>query len=882
MEDVWFGPNVTHRDLDTVRNALALEGNQSSALIAVFGREPKLALASTSLFKLFGVDDGEELSLRLLSQRDAGGRRLAFLCQNLTIDGAPRLERLRFSIAPASEVLTFLCRRILLDEQPLFVAAALGVGAGPLEAAPDAQQFTPLPPIRAGVQGVIAAPRPRPAPAEAPTVQAIQARLRARWPARRPARFVWRSDRGLVCTAITPPLAEIVGQANADLVGRDLLALAPRLDPSGRLADVLASRTTWSGLDVAWPVGDAAAAVGVTLGAAAAFDRDGAFDGYHGYGLVHLGRVQPGNPEPLVRPVAAKSSDSVVIFPGGGAATLSDGDREAFRALGDELRGQVDDGAGRDRVGNPPLASREPAEAEPPTFAEEAAVPPGEFPHDRAADAARNGLAVLDRIAVALLVSRSNVPIFANRHFLDLTGFADEDALYAAGGTEYLFGNLAANPSGAESVGIRLQSGEIRPVVARMQRLDWDGLPATLLTLQTAASDAPPASNPADIPTALADGEVRDLRAILETATDGVAIVDEAGAVVSFNRGGEALFGRERGEVVGRPFLDLFASPARDLAAEYFEGLKSNATKSLLNDGREILVEAKGGEIPVFMTLGRLCGAGDDDGPPRFCALFRDLTPWKRVERDLQNARAEADRASARKSAFLANVSHELRTPLNSILGFVEIMLDQRFGPLGSDRYKEYLGDIRVSGTHIMSLVDDLLDLSKIEAGKMELASEPVDANRLINEAVALMQPEASRERVIMRLSLAAKLPMVRADERSLRQCMLNVLSNAIRHNEPGGQVIVGSTVTDSGSVVIRVRDTGPGMSHEDLALALEPFHQLASRRASGGTGLGLPLTKALVEANEAQFAIRSGLGQGTMVEVCFPPARVLAGHGNA
>jgi signal transduction histidine kinase len=140
------------------------------------------------------------------------------------------------------------------------------------------------------------------------------------------------------------------------------------------------------------------------------------------------------------------------------------------------------------------------------------------------------------------------------------------------------------------------------------------------------------------------------------------------------------------------------------------------------------------------------------------------------------------------------------------------------------------------------------------------------------------MQPQASRERVIMRLSLAQKLPHIMADERSLRQIVLNLLSNAVKFNEPGGQVIVATALTDAGHAVIRIRDTGMGMSEHDIETALEPFRQLATSRPTVGTGLGLPLTKALVEANRAVFTIKSKKQQGTLVEVAFPPARVLAG----
>ncbi len=176
---------------------------------------------------------------------------------------------------------------------------------------------------------------------------------------------------------------------------------------------------------------------------------------------------------------------------------------------------------------------------------------------------------------------------------------------------------------------------------------------------------------------------------------------------------------------------------------------------------------------------------------------------------------------------------------------------------------------------HVLSLVNDLLDLSKIEAGKFELDVERIDANAVISECVSIMQPQANRSRVVIRLSLWPRLPRILADGRSLRQILLNLLSNAVKFNEAGGQVIVSSALTDAGYVVIRVKDTGIGMSENEIETALEPFRQIGASR--GGTGLGLPVTKALIEANRASFSIKSRKSQGTLVEVAFPPPQVLA-----
>jgi len=259
--------------------------------------------------------------------------------------------------------------------------------------------------------------------------------------------------------------------------------------------------------------------------------------------------------------------------------------------------------------------------------------------------------------------------------------------------------------------------------------------------------------------------------------------------------------------------------------------------------------------------------------------VFRDITQWKKAEEELLDATRQAEKNSSAKSEFLAKISHEIRTPLNSIIGFSEVMIEERFGAIGNARYLQYLKDIHTSGAHLVSLLNDLLDLSKIEAGKLELTFVRVDLNVLVQQCVALMQPQANRERTIIRTSLSATLPQVVADARSVRQIVLNLLSNSIKFTGAGGQAIVSTALNDLGEVVLRVRDTGQGMSEQDIAIAMEPFRQLATsaRFGSGGTGLGLPLTKALAEANRASFAISSARNAGTLVEISFPSTRVLA-----
>ena len=236
----------------------------------------------------------------------------------------------------------------------------------------------------------------------------------------------------------------------------------------------------------------------------------------------------------------------------------------------------------------------------------------------------------------------------------------------------------------------------------------------------------------------------------------------------------------------------------------------------------------------------------------------------------------DQETAVARRLDFLAKVSHEVRTPLNSILGFSELMLEERLGAIGNARYKGYVEDIHQSGLYALSLLNDLLDISKIDAGKFDLDFTAVDLPELVEACVNSLQPLAKRERILLRTSLAFNLPAVIADRRRLKQILLNLLSNAIKFTNAGGQVIVSARLIDGGDLRLRVHDNGVGMTEDEIAAAMQPFHQLdTAPRKQAGTGLGLPVTKALADANRARLLIASQRGVGTSADVIFPKDRL-------
>ncbi len=554
---------------------------------------------------------------------------------------------------------------------------------------------------------------------------------------------------------------------------------------------------------------------------------------------------------------------------------LSQPERIAFRQIAEALGSRLDAAHPASEPAAPRAASaaRSRRVAEPPAAAHDARL--------------------LERLPLAVAIVKDDDVVFANERFLKLLAYPDLDTFREEGGLDALFaGSHAARRFEATDAGRPVplidRDGIVVPVDAMIATVPWGDGSALMMTLtefrtpETIAPVATPTAaapvavhHPAGLDPLVLQSRVTELEAVVDTATDGVLVLDADGLVLSANHGAEALFGTERSEMIGRPLVDRLAPESRRSVVDYLDGLARNGVASVLNDGREVIGAVQpDGLIPLFLTIGRISVAGTR----RWCAVLRDITQWKKAEEDLTAARRRAEEASLHKSDFLAKISHEIRTPLNAIIGFSEVMMDERFGPVGSERYKDYLRDIHVSGTHIMSLVNDLLDLSKVEAGKMDLRFEAVGLADVVSECVAMMQPQANRNRIIIRTSLPAGVPAVVADPRSVRQVVLNLLSNAVKFTPAGGQVIVSTSLEDNGEVVMRVRDTGYGMTDKELETAMEPFRQLhTTRTRAGGTGLGLPLTKALVEANRAVFRIDSTVGQGTLATVAFPVTRVLA-----
>ncbi len=265
------------------------------------------------------------------------------------------------------------------------------------------------------------------------------------------------------------------------------------------------------------------------------------------------------------------------------------------------------------------------------------------------------------------------------------------------------------------------------------------------------------------------------------------------------------------------------------------------------------------------------------DGKEYFEGTVEDITRRKQVEIALLEEKERAEAASRSKSEFLANMSHELRTPLNAIIGFSEILSAEMFGPIGHPKYREYATDILGSGSHLLTLINDILDMAKIEAGRFNVTLQPVALGDVVQSCMRMVRPRADGAMLKLSDTIDPDLPAVMADARALKQVLLNLLSNAVKFTPASGSVTISATPADNGIELI-VTDTGIGMNPADIPHAMEPFRQIEGslQRRYEGTGLGLALVRSLSHLQGLEFSLDSMPAKGTRARIWFPPSRML------
>ena len=393
--------------------------------------------------------------------------------------------------------------------------------------------------------------------------------------------------------------------------------------------------------------------------------------------------------------------------------------------------------------------------------------------------------------------------------------------------------------------------------------------------------------------TQLFESEAR-ARAILAAAVDAIIIIDANGTIESLNTAAERLFDYTAAEMVGQNVNMLMLTPETERLeyGGYLRNFTTAGIKTIVGAGSEVVGRRKSRDtFPMEVAVSEV----QTGGQRLFTFFVRDITERINVERAMQEKNAELERANRMKSEFLATMSHELRTPLNAIIGFSEALKDGLMGPM-SDAQTEYIGDIFASGQHLLSLINDILDLSKVEAGMMTLELEPTDLKSLLVSSLSIVKEKAHANSVVLELVADEELGLPQLDSRRTRQIVYNLLSNAVKFSASGSRVtlsahcvprsevgelsgawpVYGFPLTDNEHeefVEICVRDQGIGISRQNLNKLFQAFSQIDSglARKFEGTGLGLAMVKQLTELHGGAVAVASAEGEGACFAVWLP-----------
>lgn len=713
-----------------------------------------------------------------------------------------------------------------------------------------------------------------------------------------------------------------------------------KIDPNRMVGRALSKRDTWSGLHVKWPIlGKNNQFVEIELAAIAMFEADKKYRGFRGFGIIkpsqfeaeeealpmvvngsahslqelsepieenietnHIENtfMEPQEPE-KVEPISEINEpleetpaqelqthqDKKVVTlkrkKGDGAklvslreddpikraeklGSLNPNEREAFQQIAKALGARLEDEVG---------ASENISES----LDEETIIPsvPKKTKEKIRALTEQQHIDMLNQVDVPIAISQLGQVVFANQALLKAFEFPSTQDLILSGGLEKLLQeHMDEDMEGlqeATQTSIVMQDGHEEKVSISLKSTIWEGAPASLWTIQKQQETLnKPIKKAKKAIQETSHIELNKQNLLEALSDDAVLVIDKNDKIIDANIHALSLLHKSQDELIASVATKFFPPKERRALKQLLQDCRNHIPNNQIQKTTLKIMQEDGSEQFIEFK----CKSISDQTNEAVVILLRDISQYAIKMQDSIDAQKIAEKENAEKTDYLARIAHEVRTPMNAILGFAELMQEERFGPLGNERYKEYLQDIRLSGQHVISLVNDLLDLSKLKAGKRILDFQETELAPIVTECIDILGPAAQKKHVIIRTSLPT-IPNVVADQRSIKQILLNVISNSIKFTPEGGQIAVTIHLENSGELSLRIRDTGCGMSQQEITMALEPFTQINPSEKMIGTGLGLPLSKALTSANRAYFNIESQPGEGTLIEIVFPANRVLA-----